>query len=183
MPSGTIAPTAIRPVEVEEAERLSALMRATFVEAYGHCSSAANVAAFLDSVYTTEKQCAEIANPDILTLVFEGTSDRDWAGFAQLRMATTPPFEIALRRPAELGRIYLSRPFQGLGFAQPLLDRLVQEARARGCDGLWLSVWKQSPRAIAFYEKNGFRSVGITVFAVGDDPKEDWLMVREFETG
>ncbi len=183
MTSAIVAPTAIRPATQDEAERLSTLMRATFIEAYGHSSSPANVAAFLDSVYTTEKQRVEIANPDILTLVFEGTSVREWAGFAQLRFATSPPFQISLRRPAELGRIYLSRAFQGLGLAQPLMDRVAQEARARGNDGLWLSVWKESPRAIAFYEKNGFRRAGTTVFSVGDDPKQDWLMVRDFKIG
>ena len=44
---------------------------------------------------------------------------------------------------------------------------------------LCLSVWKEQPQAIRFYEKEGFRIAGELVFMVGDDPKEDWLMVCE----
>ena len=50
-------------------------------------------------------------------------------------------------------------------------------AAERGTASLWLSCWQQQPQAIRFYEKEGFRITGELVFVVGDDPKDDWLMV------
>ena len=50
-------------------------------------------------------------------------------------------------------------------------------AVARGARSLWLSCWQEQPQALRFYEKEGFRIAGRLVFEVGDDPKDDWLML------
>jgi diamine N-acetyltransferase len=172
-------PTTIRRAVPADAEALSALMRATFTAANGRGTTPENLALFLDAVYSPEKQAAEIANPDIATFIVEDGPDGDWAGFAQLRFATTPPLAVPMSHPVELGRIYLRSAFHGRGHAGALMARLVDEARARGGNGLWLSVWADAPQAIAYYTKHGFRVGGMTVFHVGNDPKDDLLMIRE----
>lgn len=168
----------IRLAADTDADTLSALMRVTFTAANGHCTSPDNLVVFLDSVYTRERQRREIANPDILTLLVENPSGAGLAGYAQVRFATRPPLALPLSTPVELGRIYLSAAFHGQGLAAVLMEHVVDAARARGGDGLWLSVWKDAPQAIAYYSKHGFRIAGTTIFTVGDDPKEDWLMFR-----
>ncbi|MBC7990564.1 MAG: GNAT family N-acetyltransferase [Luteimonas sp.] len=169
----------IRAALAAEAERLSDLMRSTFLDANGHCSTPANVAAFLDAVYSPATQRREIADPDILTWIVESPHGGGaWAGFAQLRFATRAPEEVGLRHPVELGRIYLAPSFQGRGLARTLMLHLCDEARRRGADGLWLNVWQEATQAIRFYTKHGFRIVGRSIFTVGDDPKDDWVMVR-----
>lgn len=170
----------IRIAADADAAELSALMRETFTAANGHCTSPANLAAFLDSVYTLERQRREIANPEIRTLLVDSPSGDELIGFAQVRFATRPPLALPLSAPVELGRIYVSSEFHGQGLATALMQHVVDAARSRGGDGLWLSVWKEAPRAIAYYSKHDFRIAGSIVFTVGDDPKEDWLMVREF---
>lgn len=169
----------IRVAEAADAARLSVLMRDTFFAANGHASTPENIAAFLAATYHAERQREEILDPDILTLVVEAPASGTWAGFAQVRFATPPPPEVVLARPVELGRLYLSQAFHGQGLAAPLMQRIVAEARARGGDGLWLKVWQEAPQAQRFYGKHGFRIVGRAVFVVGDDPKDDWVMVRE----
>jgi len=54
-----------------------------------------------------------------------------------------------------------------------------RRAGAHGGRSLSLSVWQEQPQAIRFYAKEGFRIAGTLVFEVGDDPKDDWLMVAE----
>lgn len=171
-----------RSARAEEAGRLSALMRETFLAANGHCSSPANVTAFLDEVYTPQRQREEIADRDVASLVVEAY-DGGWAGFAQLRFATRAPDSVTLAAPVELGRIYLSPAYQGRGVAAGLMQRLVDAARARGADGLWLNVWQEAPQAIRFYAKHGFETVGHSVFRVGGDPKDDWVMQKPFAPG
>lgn len=154
-------------------------MRRTFVAANGHCSTPENVARFLDTVYQPRIQASEIADPAILTLILE--CDGRWAGFAQLRWATPAPDAVATRPAAELGRIYLDPAFHGRGLAAALMARLFDEARAHGARALWLHVWQEAPQAIRFYGKHGFRIVGTSLFAIGDDPKDDWVMARELD--
>jgi ribosomal protein S18 acetylase RimI-like enzyme len=78
----------------------------------------------------------------------------------------------------EIGRFYVDVDFQGRGIAQAMMAETRRLARAHGGASLWLSVWQEQPQAIRFYEKEGFRIAGTLVFDVGDDPKDDWLMVR-----
>src|SRR5688572_21683550 len=154
-------------------------MRETFITANGHCSSPRNVEAFLDSSYTVARQRAELADDGVTTLVAQARNG-DWAGYAQLRLATAPKTGVTLAHPFELGRIYLLPRFHGFGLGRALLQRLATAARQRGADGLWLNAWQHAP-AIAFYLHHGFEIVGSTVFAVGDDPKPNWVMQKRFD--
>ena len=171
----------IRPARLADAAELSTLMRRTFLAANGHCCTPENMAAFLESKYRTELQAREIRDPDTLTLIVE--QDGQWAGFAQLRWGTTPPAEVELLPAVELGRIYLDAAFHGRGIAAQLVANLLVAASLRGSRSVWLSVWQEAPQAIRFYKKHGFEIVGRTVFMVGDDPKDDWVMTQELPQG
>ena len=168
--------TVIRPARLADAAALSALMRRTFVAANGHCSSPENVAAFLETVYTPELQAREIQDPDTLTVIVE--QDGQWAGFAQLRWGSTPPPEVGLLPTVELGRIYLDAAFHGRGLAAQLVANLLAAASLRGSRSVWLNVWQEAAQAIRFYQKHGFEIVGRSLFKVGDDIKDDWVMTQ-----
>lgn len=166
----------VRPARLADAADLSVLMRRTFLAANGHCSTPENVAAFLEATYRPELQAREIRDPDTLTLIVE--QDGQWAGFAQLRWGTAPPVEVAPLPTVELGRIYLDATFHGRGIAAQLVANLLVAASLRGSRSVWLSVWQEAAQAIRFYEKHGFEIVGRSVFMVGDDPKQDWVMTQ-----
>ena len=164
----------IRPARLADAADLSGLMRRTFLAANGHCSTPENVANFLDAVYRPEIQAREIRDPDILTLIVE--QDGQWAGFAQLRWGSAPPPEVSPLPTVELGRIYLDPAYHGRGIATQLVANLLAAASVRGSRSVWLSVWQEAAQAIRFYRKHGFEIVGRSVFIVGDDRKDDWVM-------
>lgn len=170
----------IRPARIADAADLSALMRRTFLAANGHCSTPDNLASFLEATYSAEMQTREIRDPDTLTLIVE--QDGQWAGFAQLRWGTTPPAEVAPLPAVELGRIYLDAAFHGRGIAAQLVANLLVAASLRGSRSVWLSVWQEAPQAIRFYKKHGFEIVGRSIFMVGDDPKDDWVMTQALPT-
>lgn len=66
----------------------------------------------------------------------------------------------------------------GNGVGARMMQACLQEAEHMDCDVVWLDVWEQNARAIAFYRKWGFVEVGTQVFQLGDDPQRDLLMVR-----
>jgi ribosomal protein S18 acetylase RimI-like enzyme len=41
---------------------------------------------------------------------------------------------------------------------------------------IWLGVWESNPRAIRFYEKQGFVEFDQPIFQLGDDAQTDILM-------
>lgn len=71
-------------------------------------------------------------------------------------------------------RYYISHELRGSGAAGLLLQKLIDESKRRGLTELVLDVYFKNPRAIAFYEKNGFQRF---------DPKiiEDWPETTEPE--
>jgi ribosomal protein S18 acetylase RimI-like enzyme len=50
-------------------------------------------------------------------------------------------------------------------------------ARDLGGCHVWLGVWEQNPRAIAFYLKSGFVERGTRDFMVGTDRQTDRVLV------
>jgi ribosomal protein S18 acetylase RimI-like enzyme len=54
--------------------------------------------------------------------------------------------------------------------------RAIELAREGGAQTLYLSVWQHNHRAIAFYAKHGFATVGTAVFVLGNDQQMDPIM-------
>jgi GNAT superfamily N-acetyltransferase len=165
----------IRAAREDEAERLSALMRACFLAAYRDSATPENIAAHLERSYRPELQAAELARPQRRTLVAE--IGGEWAGYAQLDFAVDPPVPLDVSGAVQLARIYLLPEHHGNGLAQRLLAGLRDLAAGQGATAWWLTVWQESPRAIRFYEGEGFRTVGECRFMIGDDPQVDWVML------
>ncbi len=157
---------------------LSSLMRRLFMEAYADCSRQENVERFLTQTFTVEQQASELADPDRATWIVE--SEGRPCGYAQLRCPAPHADGVDLSRPAQLHRIYLAHATSGRGLGSRLLEVVQDEARRRGADGLWLSVWTRAPGPVAFYARHGFSKVGRAAFQVGDDPLEDSIMQTRF---
>ena len=74
----------------------------------------------------------------------------------------------------EIGAVYVAETYWGTDAAQSFLNALEAEARQKGALQLELSVAANNPRAIRFYERNGFERMGlqpraIIVDGVGQD--------------
>ena len=80
--------------------------------------------------------------------------------------------------PGEIQRLYVARDYHGRGVAHDLMKACLDEMTRHGSDVVWLGVWERNPRAIAFYRKFGFKEAGHHVFAPGNDPQRDVVMVR-----
>jgi ribosomal protein S18 acetylase RimI-like enzyme len=164
-----------RLADPADSAKLGEFMARNFLAAYGHCSSPENVAAAVARHYGEPAQLRQILDPDrhnLLMLIGE-----DWVGHGQLNRQGPAPAAVTALPTLELSRFYVDTRFHGSGAAQAMMAEIKREARARDAASLWLSVWQESPQAIRFYEKQGFRIAGQLIFMVGDDPKDDWLMV------
>ena len=164
----------IRRATRADAAPLAELAARTFADTYAAHNDPDDMAAHLTAKYGEAKQAEELAHPAATYLLAE--LDGRLVGFAYL-VAERSPGGIPMEAPVELVRFYVVRDWHGRGVAQRLMDACVAEARRRGGRTLWLAVWQENPRAIAFYRKAGFRIVGMTSFRLGSQVQDDHVMV------
>jgi ribosomal protein S18 acetylase RimI-like enzyme len=157
-----------------DAALVAAFAARTFMETFGHSTSPANMAAHVAAAYGVEQQGKELRDPEGVTWLVE--HEGLLMAFAQVRRNAPP---IALPHPhlIELHRFYVDAPWHGRGMAQRLMAATRTAARGLGGEWLWLSVWSENHRALAYYRKAGFVDVGQIDFLLGDERQVDRLMV------
>lgn len=175
VPIGYDRPMIIRRGTAADAPVLATLARDTFFDTFAATNDAADMVLHLEKAYGVPQQAAELADPDVATLLVEEGGQA--VAYAQLRTGHVPDC-VEGASPVELWRFYVSREWHGRGIAQALMSRVIAEAAIRGARTLWLGVWERNPRALAFYGKCGFEDVGEHVFLFGTDPQTDRVMAR-----
>ncbi len=130
----------------------------------------------LATAFSIEAMQAALADRDVAAWI---ALDAGHAaiGYATLRRGSRAS-GVEGAKPAEVQRIYVEESWHGHGVGEALMRACVDQATAWRCDVLWLGVWQENPRAIAFYEKNGFRVVGEQTFMLGRDAQRDYVMAR-----
>jgi ribosomal protein S18 acetylase RimI-like enzyme len=146
----------------------------TFSETFGAENWEDDLEQHLKSSFGPAQQGAELIDPDTITLLAE--AEGKFAAFAQVRRSRAPECVTGVA-PVELWRFYVDRPWQGRGLAQRLMASVREVSVELGGRTLWLGVWEHNPRAIAFYQKCGFRDVGSHDFWLGGDQQTDRVMV------
>ncbi|PJJ48113.1 GNAT family N-acetyltransferase [Hymenobacter chitinivorans] len=170
-----MSPITIRPATVQDLAQLQQIGRQTFSETFAATNSAANMRTYLEEGFATEKLTAELQNPD--SQFYFAELNNDVIGYLKVNTGaaqTEPQAADAL----EIERIYVRQAYHGQKVGQLLYEqalRLADQARARY---VWLGVWEENPRAIRFYQKNGFVEFGRHVFTLGDEAQTDILMQR-----
>ena len=158
-----------------DAELLRDLGERTFVDAFGAMNTPENMRAYLAQAFSPARIAAELQEEGPRFLLAE--TDGQAAGYAKVA-ANEPPDCVRLRPTLEIVRFYVEQRFHGCGVAHALMEACLGEARAGAYRGMFLGVWQENPRAIAFYRKWGFEAVGGQIFQLGDDPQQDVVMER-----
>ncbi len=166
----------IRLATTNDAAELAGFAEAIFRDTFGAMNNSDDVDAHCRRYYGAVIQVNEITDPAWTTMLVE--EDGELVGYLQLRWRPAPASVIA-ERPGEIQRFYLRADWHGRGLAQEMMTRALNEMKDRGTDVAWLGVWEHNPRAISFYTKCGFRSVGDQPFILGDDTQRDIIMMRE----
>jgi GNAT superfamily N-acetyltransferase len=159
-----------------DAATLAALGRATFSETFGHLYTPENLAAFLGT-HSESNWREELSDSRFRIRIAE--EEGRAAAYAKLGPPSLP-FET--RRPAtELRQFYVLKPWHGRGVATEMMRWVLAEARAKGAEELYLSVFVDNHRARRFYERYGFEAVGTYHFMVGSHADDDVIMRLRLE--
>lgn len=168
----------IRQLGPADADQLAHLSRQVFVSTYGAAIPADILKRYLDRAF----------NPQTLATDLSDSTSTCWGawqagrliGFSRLS-TTQPPDCLTSTASLELAKLYVATEYHGRGVAAELLSNTLSEAGRRGHSTLWLYVWDQNQRAIAFYKKWNFNVVGSVDLYFEDALFHDLIMERKID--
>lgn len=145
----------------------------TFRDTFASANTAANMRSYLEKTFTADQIRKDIEDPRCtFILVYD---NHLVIGYAKLVKGNSEPNE---PRKIEIERIYAIEEYIGRKAGKTLMQTCLNFAQREGYRKVWLGVWENNPRAIAFYEKWGFKKVGTHPFLLGDDVQTDLVMEK-----
>jgi len=154
-----------------DAAALDRIFDTVFCDTFGHIYRAEDLEAFLASFGIADWE-AQLGNPAYATQIAE-------ADGAPVAYAKLGPMKLPLEthRPAILlDQLYVLKDHHGAGIAQALMAWAFDNAKRRGAEELYLTVFIDNHRARRFYDRLGFTAVGRYDFMVGSHADEDIIM-------
>jgi ribosomal protein S18 acetylase RimI-like enzyme len=155
--------------------QLQYIGRETFLQTFSEINSEENMSKYLKESFSSEKLTDELSNE--LSQFYFAKLSNEVIGYMKLNTGAAQkenPDENAL----EIERIYVLQDFHGKKVGQLLYNKAIEVAKELAVDHVWLGVWEENFRALAFYTKNGFVKFGQHEFVLGDDIQIDLLMKK-----
>ena len=163
----------IRKVEKSESKILLAIAKETFIEAFADQNTKEDMQAYLKenfSVFQIEDELKD-KNSQFYFADYRGQI----LGYLKVNQKEAQTESVDFDG-LEIERIYVLKDYYGSGVGKLLFDKSVSIAIKNELSWLWLGVWNQNPRAIKFYEKQGFEVFGTHGFVLGSAQQTDLLM-------
>jgi ribosomal protein S18 acetylase RimI-like enzyme len=127
----------------------------------------------LEEELSIKKLTAELNNTK--SLFYFANLNNEVIGYLKLNFGESQT-ELKDNKALEIERIYVSKDFYGKSVGQLLYNKAIQIAKQKKADYIWLGVWEENLRAIAFYKKNDFVAFDKHIFKLGNDEQTDLMM-------
>lgn len=168
----------IERASVVDAESLARTAAALFMQTFGAANTPEDMTSYVASAFSEDLQRQELADErNRIWLARDLTGAL--VGYAHVRLEASPHGAELRRRAAEIARLYADPSWHGRRLGAALMRACIASARENDAELLWLGVWEQNARAIAFYQKQGFRIIGEQPFMLGSDRQRDLVMALD----
>lgn len=171
--SGVTVQYTARVASINDAEILADIGTKTFRDTFGPANTAANMSSYLEKTFTVDQIRKDLADASCTYILLY--DNRRVIGYAKLIKGKSDPNE---PRKIEIERLYAVEEYIGKKAGQTLMQTCLDLAQSEDYDKVCLGVWENNSRAIAFYEKWGFKKVGTHPFLLGDDLQTDLVMEK-----
>ncbi|MDV3892836.1 N-acetyltransferase [Elizabethkingia anophelis] len=166
----------IRKTTLNDIKLLQDIGRKTFFETFSESNSEENMRKYLEDGFSIEKLTEELNNKH--SEFYFAVMDEKVLGYLKLNFGASQT-ELKDTNSLEIERIYVLQEYHGKKVGQVLYEKAIQVAYEKEAIYVWLGVWEENPRAIRFYEKNGFVEFDKHIFKLGDDEQTD-IMMKKF---
>jgi diamine N-acetyltransferase len=160
-------------VTLEQVQELQQISKQTFSDAFAKDNNPEDFQMFLDSAYSIERLSKELQNLESEFYFIK--EEYKTVGYLKINFGSAQTEKMG-NDSLEVERIYIEQNFHGKGAGKALMDKAIQIAKGRRLKDVWLGVWEKNPKAVRFYEKNGFEPFGTHKFMIGKDEQTDILM-------
>ncbi len=166
----------IRSAKPQDAEALSHIGAATFLESYTEIIDGPDMVAHCTRQHSSAVYGKYLADSAGSVWLAEYAATGAPVGYA----VTCPPDLPVPLQPGdvELKRIYAFSRFHGAGIGQGLMLAAMEDARARRAPRLLLGTYQDNHRAVAFYSRHGFVQIGTRQFQVGNKLFDDIVLAK-----
>jgi diamine N-acetyltransferase len=165
----------IRPAVPGDATRLATFTRAVFAETYGAAIPSDMLTRYFDQQVTPAALAHDMTDAHATTLI----ASNDGAICATGRIAwQAQPSCVTYPDAMALSRFYVAAAQRGSGLAAALLAACEHSAISLGATHMWLCAWEHNPRALAFYQRNGYAIVGTAIVNVGAIAFQDHVLLK-----
>ncbi|ERJ59004.1 GNAT family N-acetyltransferase [Sphingobacterium paucimobilis] len=169
----------IEKVGISDIELLQKIGRQTFYETFSSGNTEENMIKYLDEGFAKEKLIKELS--DANSEFYFALLDDEVIGYLKLNFGQSQT-ELKDNKALEIERIYVLQAYHGKKVGQVLYDMVMQVAQRENVHYVWLGVWEENPRAIRFYQKNGFVAFDRHIFRLGDDEQIDIMMKKSLKS-
>lgn len=165
----------IIPVSFDDLIKLQAISRSTFAQTFDEHNNPEDMQAYLDNSFSAEKLSAELNNQNSAFYFAVDNSINSVVGYLKVNTGDAQSEKKDLDA-FEIERIYVDKTYFGKKVGQLLFDKAIDIAKSKKVSYVWLGVWEENHRALAFYTKNGFKAFDKHIFKLGNDEQTDIMM-------
>src|SRR3954454_19119623 len=160
----------------EDLLELQEISRVTFFDTFSAANTSENMKLYVDTALSETTLSKELNEP--ASEFYFAKCNRKTIGYFKINSGHAQT-ELRENNGMELERIYVLKEYQGNRVGQALIDKAIDIALKRKMDYVWLGVWTKNVKAISFYERNNFVSIGSHPFLLGNDEQIDLIMKRD----
>ncbi|NER18867.1 GNAT family N-acetyltransferase [Spongiivirga citrea] len=158
--------------KLSDSLRISVLLKTVYVQTYAVDGVTFEFANFITKRFSTQSIENIIEkNPSRLIIAYQNGNP---IGVAEIIYDSTCP--IRKKAVPELSKLYVLERFYGKGIGFELMNEAEKEVRKNGFTEFNLEVYINNARAIAFYQRQGYTSIGNVDFPMEFNTYENLVM-------
>ena len=155
----------IKKAKLQDAKLLAKIGKEAFLVAHGKSASKEDIDNYVSKNFTEDAFTKELAyQKNEYYLIYH--KDKV-AGYSKI-IFNFPNENMTAQNITKMERLYLLEEFYGLGLGKELFDFNIKKSKQHNQKGIWLAVWTENQRAINFYHKMGFKTLGSYDFKISE---------------
>lgn len=150
---------------IKDSAVISKIGAQSFIESHGKSASEEDIANYVADKFSLKQLENEFSESNaIFKLAYY---NNEAIGYSKL-VINCPNPSISTQPVCKLERLYILESYLDKKIGQPLFEVNVNLAKSLNQKGMWLYVWTGNPRALRFYEKQGFKIISETYFKISE---------------
>ena len=164
-----------REANLSDVKKLSILFKQVYIQTYGVDGVSDEFANFITVQFSVERITSIITNyPNCLIVACNGNN---LVGVAEIEYNKSSPVGNIVA--PELNKLYILEWFCGQGIGEKLLSMVEQLVKQSGATQIWLWVLETNQRAIQFYQKHHYKTIGNASFQMETNSYENKVMLKK----